>query len=85
MSLTITNKTTVRLAKKLAAMTGESIDEAVADSLRQRIDDVKRRASIEKKARELVEIGKRCTKHWKFPMLSTDHGSLLYDEDGLPK
>lgn len=84
MSLTITDKTTVRLAKKLAAMTGESVDEAVAESLRRRIAERKKEAAIEKKAAELVAIGERCRKHWKFPMLSTDHGDLLYGEDGLP-
>lgn len=85
MSLTITDKTTIRLAKKLAAMTGETVDAAVAESLRRRLVERKREEEIEQRAAALVAIGKRCTKHWKFPMQSSDVDTLLYDKDGLPK
>lgn len=85
MSLTITDKATVRLAKKLAAMTGETVDEAVAESLRRRIAERKVEAERQKMVEDVMAIAERAKKHWKFPMHSSEHADLLYGEDGLPK
>jgi alkylation response protein AidB-like acyl-CoA dehydrogenase len=58
---------------KKAGLEGESIPAAEAA----------RRRSPEALAAELLEIGRRCASTLKGPAL--DHGTLLYDERGLPR
>jgi antitoxin VapB len=81
MTLNIKNPETHRLAKELAALTGESVTAAVTEAVRERLAR-KRRDGI---AERLMAIGRRTAPLMKGPWTSTNIGDLLYDERGLPK
>lgn len=84
MSLNIKNKEACRLARELADITGESMTQAVTESVRERLERTrgKRRSGM---AERLLAIGADCAAHMKEPFRSADHGDLLYDEKGLPR
>jgi antitoxin VapB len=84
MGLNIKNQETYRLVEELAKVTGENMTEAVTQSVRERLDRLRRkkRAPL---ADRLLRIGKNCASHLKEPYRSVDHGDLLYDEKGLPR
>ena len=85
MSLNIKNEDAHRLARELAALTGESMTVAVTEALRERIERV-RRSHKHGLSERLLAIGRDCAAHLKEPYRSIDHGDLLYDEKtGLPR
>ena len=84
MSLNIKNEETHRLARELAALTGESVTGAVGAAVRERLERVQRERGLGLASR-LLAIGKDCAAHLKEPFLSADHAELLYDERGLPR
>jgi antitoxin VapB len=84
MSLNIKNEDAHRLAQELAALTGESMATAVTEALRERLDRVRREQGVSLSER-LLSIGKDCARHLKEPFRSTEHGDLLYGDDGLPR
>lgn len=84
MSLNLKSDETHRLARELAAMTGESMTAAVTTALRERIARL-RRVENEGLAERLLAIGRDCAAHLKEPYRSADHADLLYDERGLPR
>jgi antitoxin VapB len=84
MSLNIKNEETYRLVRELAALTGESMTEAVTAAVRERLERIRREAG-QSLADRLLAIGKDCAAHLKEPFRSVDHGELLYDERGLPR
>ncbi|MEO8377460.1 MAG: type II toxin-antitoxin system VapB family antitoxin, partial [Candidatus Sumerlaeota bacterium] len=81
MTLTIENPRAYELAKRLSEITGESVDEVVTQSIKERLDRFLKATLTE----ELLQIGRECAAKIKEPMKSTDHGDFLYDENGLPK
>jgi antitoxin VapB len=84
MSLNIKSEEAHRLARELAAMTGESLTAAVTEALRERLDRLckQQNGSL---ADRLLAIGEDCAARLKEPFRSIDHGDLLYDEHGLPR
>jgi antitoxin VapB len=84
MGLNIKNADAERLAKELAALTGESLTAAIAVALRERLERIRRErgASLSDK---LLTIGRDCAARLKKPYKNVDHGELLYDERGLPR
>jgi antitoxin VapB len=72
-----------KLARKLAERTGETMTRAVTEALRERLARLNRTHKPETTAHDLLAIGRRCASTLKGKPL--DHGSLLYDEHGLPK
>jgi antitoxin VapB len=84
MSMRIKNKEACRLIKQLAKLTGESLTTAVTEAARERLDHVRRKHGVDLAERLLV-IGRDCAAHLKEPYRSTNHGTMLYDERGLPK
>ena len=84
MSLNIKNEDTHKLAKELAELTGESMSEAVAQAVRQRLERVRSERG-EGLVERLLAIGRDCAPRFKPPYDTIDHGDLLYDELGLPK
>jgi antitoxin VapB len=86
MSLNIKNKDAHKLARQLARATGESMTEAVTEAVRERLkrvqDNDKQAAKL---SGRLLEIGRDCAPRLKEPFRSSEHGDLLYDENGLPK
>jgi len=83
MTLNIKDPEAHELARKLAARTGESMTRAVTEALRERLARLSRNQQPETAAQELLAIGRRCASSLKAKPV--DHGSLLYDERGLPK
>lgn len=84
MSLNIKNDETHKLVRELATLTGENMTTAIRVAVQERID----RVEIEKQAGladRLLAIGKAAAPLWREPFRSTEHGDLLYGEDGLPK
>ena len=84
MSLNIKDEETHRLARELARIAGESMTAAVNEAIRERLERV-RGESKEDLSERLRKIAKECGPLWKEPYRSTDHGDLLYDEEGMPK
>jgi antitoxin VapB len=82
--LNIKDEDTVNLARRLAHKHGRSVTATVRAALEKLADDdaKAKRASVE----EILAIGRRASRHWKPEYadmeLSTQHGDLLYDEDG---
>jgi antitoxin VapB len=84
MSMNIKNKEAHRLTEELAKLTGESLTTAVTESVRERLNRVRRERGGDI-AERLMAIGKDCAAHLKKPFRTIDHGKMLYDEKGLPK
>lgn len=84
MALNIKHPDADRLARQLAAKTGETLTDAVVNALRERLfreEARRRRSSL---ARELEAIRKRCA---ALPVLDSRSSDeiLGYDEHGLPR
>jgi antitoxin VapB len=86
MALQIQTLTAVRAVEELSEITGENVDTAVEIAVRERIDrlrqsdeEAQRRAKVYALVAELQEMFRG------HPEIETDHGKLLYGEDGLPK
>lgn len=84
MSLNIKNEEAHRLARELAAITGESVTVAVTEALRERLERIRpsRKPGLSER---LLAIGRDAAPRFKEPYRSADHGELLYDERGLPR
>jgi antitoxin VapB len=85
MSLNIKNDEADRLARELAALTGETVTAAVTQALRERLEHIRRRRHGMGLAERLLAIGADCAARLKEPYRSIEHGELLYDERGLPR
>lgn len=73
-----------RLARRLAALTGESLTAAVRTALRERLERVSGRGAGRRLADELDEIAMRCA---ALPVLDErpEEEILGYGADGLPR
>lgn len=80
MNLNIKNHETYRLARELAALTGESMTAAVTEAVREKLGRLKSKDVKE----QIHKIRKEFAAHLKGKSLP-DHGELLYDEKGLFK
>jgi antitoxin VapB len=85
MPLTIKDLETDRLARRLASLTGESLTETVANSLRERLEKIQRDQSVEARKAAVRRIANRFRQQGHSGLTSLDHGDLLYDEHGLPR
>jgi antitoxin VapB len=83
MPLSIKDPETDRLARELSQATGESLTNAVAIALRERLERVRGRASGPGLAEELTTIALRCA---QLPLIDDrpEDEILGYDEHGLP-
>jgi antitoxin VapB len=78
--LTIKNAETHALAARVAALTGETMTEAVTTALRERLARLEETDPL---AAELLALGRDCAARLKEPWRSADHAELLYDGRGL--
>lgn len=83
MALSIKDDEADRLARRLAAATGETLTDAVREALRERLQRVEGRAAAPRLREELRAIRKRCA---RLPVLDSRSPDdvLGYDEHGLP-
>lgn len=86
MALSIKNPETERLARELAAETGESVTTAVTRSLQERLAARRgQQAARDALHRDWVGRSERLRARWPEDLRSVDHGDLLYGDDGLPR
>jgi len=78
--LTIESDEAVRLAEQLAALTGESVQDAVTHALRARLEHQR---AAKQRAADILAIAAEIRSHLHEPLPESDH-SWLYGEDGLP-
>ena len=78
MNLNIEDEETCRLADELARLTGETVTDAIAAAIRERLER-------EKRVKELHAIGEHCASLLRDGPSAVEHGDFLYDEHGLPK
>lgn len=81
MRMNIKDEQAHQWARKLASITGESLTEAVAVAIRERLErlEAPHRPSVSER---LKRISEECA-----PLLQDipDHAQLLYGKDGMPK
>lgn len=84
MALSIKHPEADRLARELAARTGETLTEAVIEALRERLIRERGRSRGPRVSEQLAAIGRRCA---SLPVLDqrTPDEILGYDEQGLPR
>ena len=82
MSLNIENEETCRLAGELAELTGETVTEAIAVAVRERLE---RQREIAERLKRMRAISKRAAKLLRPGPSAVEHGDWLYDENGLPR
>lgn len=83
MSLNIKDPEAHKLAQRLAEETGETMTQTVTEALREKLSRVRRTKRSKAAAEELQAIARRFRSHLKGPV--EVHGTLLYDEKGLPR
>ena len=83
MPLSIKDSKTDALVRQLAALTGESITEAVFVSVKERLERLKTKNSSYSLAQELDAIAQRCA---SLPVVDSRSPEEIigYDEQGLP-
>ena len=81
MALSVKNETAERLARQVAAETGESLTDAILHSLEERLERLKGRRSAPDLVETLLAISRRCS---ALPDLDTRSANeiLGYDEAG---
>jgi antitoxin VapB len=85
MSLNIKSEDAHRLARELAALTGESMTAAVTTALRERMERL-RQSRKQGLSERLLAIGRDSAAHLSEEQRSLDYDALLYDEKtGLPR
>ncbi|MGO9096047.1 MAG: type II toxin-antitoxin system VapB family antitoxin [Bryobacteraceae bacterium] len=84
MAFSVKNPQADRMARALAAKTGESLTEAVLVSLKERLERIAAANAGRSLADELDQIAKRCA---ALPVLDARPADeiLGYDERGLPR
>lgn len=86
-SLNIKNPATVRLARELAATTGETVTQAVTVAVRERLDHLRVGAvgAASQRAARIRAISADAARRWVEPYRTGDLARLLYDDLGLPR
>jgi antitoxin VapB len=81
MALNIKNPTTEKLAREVAAQTGEGLTEAIQHALEERLERLKGRRSAPDLFETLLSISRRCKSLPDLDVRSADE-ILGYDEAG---
>jgi antitoxin VapB len=84
-ALTIHDAEADRLARELAAQTGESIDDAVLTALRERLDRERSRRVQRPSVRELFRQAQERISHLPILDSRSDDEILDYDQNGIPR
>jgi hypothetical protein len=86
MALQIQKPEVLRLVERLSDITGESAESVVETALRERLDRVQIADKEAQRRAEVYAIVHELAGYFReAPEMVTDHGELLYGEDGLPK
>lgn len=82
MHLNIKNHEAHALARQLADATGKSLTEVVTKALRDELDRALQAPSM---ASVLMRVSSDSAGRFKHPYDQIEHGTMLYDDLGLPK
>jgi antitoxin VapB len=85
MSLNIKNEETVRLAREVAAATGENLTTAIGVALAERLERLRSDEVKARRIQRIHEIAADAAKRWPPGVTSANATDFLYDELGLPK
>jgi antitoxin VapB len=87
MALSIKSPEAERLARRLAAATGESVTGAITAAVRERLERIEGNSgeAVRARAERLTAIAADAAPRWTDALRGADHGDLLYDERGLPR
>lgn len=85
MALSIKDPKTDQLARRIAAITGESLTEAIQHSLEERLRMIEKTTHKSINLQRIYEIQANVKSNLPKGVNSLDHGEILYDENGLPK
>lgn len=83
MPLSIRNPTAEKLARAVAATTGETLTDAIIHALEERLERVEGRRSPSDLAKEILTISGRCSALPDYDVRTADE-ILGYDETGAP-
>lgn len=83
MALSIRNPKTEKLARELAAESGENITQALTKALEERLERLRGRRTATDMAEEILKISKRCSSITDQDQRSPDE-ILGYDSNGVP-
>lgn len=84
MALSIRNSRADKLARQVAAESGESLTEAIIHALEERLQRLKGRRRAAEVAEEIMNISRRCRALPDIDPRNADE-ILGYDETGLPR
>ena len=84
MALSIRNPKAEKLARKLAAESGETITQAITHALEERLGRLRGRSTTTDLMEEILKISKRCSAIPDQDQRSADE-ILRYDSTGIPK
>jgi len=84
MPLSIRNQTAEKLARAVAATTGETLTDAIIHALQERLERVEGRRCPSDLAQELLTISRRCSALPDYDVRPADE-ILGYDETGAPR
>lgn len=88
MAVNIKNPEAERLARELAARTGENLTTAVTTALRERLERLQHTtpdAGSAERVEHILALSRDIAARLTEPWASQDHGDLLYDDTGLPR
>lgn len=85
MGLNIKTEEAHVLAKELAELTGESMAKAVTDTMRRRVEELKREQTKKARVGKLLHIAQDIRSRMSKETLNLNLDEYLYDENGLPK
>jgi antitoxin VapB len=83
MALSIRNQKTERLARELAAESGETITQAITHALEEKLERLRGRSTATDLMEEILKISKRCSAIPDQDQRSADE-ILGYDSAGVP-
>ena len=82
MTLNIEDEETCLLASELAELTGETMSQAIAIAVKERLE---RRRLVHERLQKMRAISERTAAMLRPGPSAVEHGDFLYDERGLPK
>jgi antitoxin VapB len=82
MALSIEDEETCLAAARLAAVTGQSLTEAIKQAVEEKLA---RLQTSEDQIERILTSGKDCAARIPKHLRDVSHGDLLYGPDGLPK
>lgn len=84
MPLSIRNPQAEKLARQVAALSGENVTQAIIHALEKRLQDLQANAPAENLVEEIMGISRRCS-----ALQDRDHRTpdeiLDYDDQGVPR